>query len=207
MELNQKIKNFHKILHKTWYSICYFRKKINQQIMRKILFLLVCLTGLSSFAQENEIPEFKRNELKGNALFLVLGSFEATYERLLNDESGIGISVNIPFTNDQDLVYSVTPYYRFYFGKKPATGFFLEGFGMLNQVDDYIYDYNSNYEDINKTITDFAFGIGVGGKWVSKRGVLVEINAGVGRNLFSEYNDNRDYEFIGRGGITVGYRF
>jgi Protein of unknown function (DUF3575) len=175
--------------------------------MRKTLFLLICLTGFSSFAQENEILEFKRNELKGNALFLVLGSFEATYERLLNEESGIGISVNIPFTNDQDLVYSVTPYYRFYFGKKPAAGFFLEGFGMLNQVDDYVYDYNGYYQDTNKTITDFAFGIGVGGKWVSKRGVLVEINAGVGRNLFSEYNDTRDYEFIGRGGITVGYRF
>lgn len=78
---------------------------------------------------------------------------------------------------------------------------------MLNQVDDYVYDYNSNFEDKNETITDFAIGLGLGGKWITKRGVIFEINAGVGRNLFSEYNDNRDLEFVGRGGITVGYRF
>ncbi|MDD2984779.1 DUF3575 domain-containing protein [Flavobacterium sp.] len=175
--------------------------------MKKLFLLLLCLLSLNLFAQEEGKSSFKRNEIKGNALFLVLGTFEATYERLINEESGFGISLHVPFTNDSDINFSVTPYYRFYFGKKPAAGFFVEGFGMLNQVDDYIYDYNSNFEDKNETITDFAFGLGLGGKWITNRGVIFEINAGVGRNLFSEYNENRDYEFIGRGGITVGYRF
>ena len=175
--------------------------------MKKLLFLLLCFLSLNLFAQEEEKIDFKRNELKINALFLVLGTFEATYERLINEESGVGISLQVPFTNESDINFSVTPYYRFYFGKKPASGFFVEGFGMLNQVDDYVYDYNSNFEDKNETITDFAIGLGLGGKWITKRGVIFEINAGVGRNLFNEYNDNRDFEFIGRGGITVGYRF
>ncbi len=36
---------------------------------------------------------------------------------------------------------------------------------------------------------------------------VLEINAGVGRNLFNNQYDDRDYELIGRAGITVGYRF
>lgn len=175
--------------------------------MKKNFILLLCIAGLNASAQEETRLDFKKNEFKGNSLFLVLGTLELTYERLINEESGVGISVHVPFTNESDINFSVTPYYRFYFGKKPAAGFFVEGFGMLNQVEDYIYDYNSNFEDKEKTITDFAFGLGLGGKWITKRGVLFEINAGIGRNLFNEYNDNRDYEFIGRGGITVGYRF
>jgi hypothetical protein len=175
--------------------------------MKKIFILLLCIAGLNASAQEENRLDFKKNEFKGNALFLVLGTLELTYERLINEESGVGISVHVPFTNESDINFSVTPYYRFYFGKKPAAGFFVEGFGMLNQVEDSIYDYNSNFEDKEKTITDLAFGLGLGGKWITKRGVLFEINAGIGRNLFNEYNDNRDYEFIGRGGITVGYRF
>jgi hypothetical protein len=49
-------------------------------------------------------------------------------------------------------------------------------------------------------------GIGLGGKWITKKGLLLEVNAGVGRNLFNNRYD-RDFELIGRGGITVGYRF
>jgi hypothetical protein len=37
--------------------------------------------------------DFNRNELKGNALFLVLGAVEVTYERILNEDTGLGVSV------------------------------------------------------------------------------------------------------------------
>jgi hypothetical protein len=38
---------------------------------------------------KKEVPDFKRNELKGNALFLVLGAVEVTYERILNEDTGL----------------------------------------------------------------------------------------------------------------------
>jgi len=174
--------------------------------MKNYLLLLVLLFGITVFAQDSNTT-FKRNEIKGNALFLVLGSFEVTYERIINEESGFGVSLHVPISNEFDLNYSITPYYRYYFGKKPAAGFFMEGFGMLNSVNDYVYVYDPNDNSGYKDITDFAFGIGIGGKWVTKKGILLEINSGVGRNLFSSYNDTRDFEFVGRGGITVGYRF
>ena len=121
----------------------------------------------------------------------------------------MGISVNLPFDKDNwDINYAVTGYYRYYFGKKPAAGFFGEAFGMLNNVDDYVYfDEPNNYTWKQETLTDFALGIGLGGKWIAKNGLLLEINAGVGRNLFNNQYDDRDYELIGRAGITVGYRF
>lgn len=124
------------------------------------------------------------------------------------------MSLNIPYIyDDWDLNFSVTPYYRYYFGNKPAAGFFAEGFGMLNNFRDYystyIGDWNSGigyWENNRKTRTDFALGIGIGGKWISRKGVLLEINAGVGRNIFGGSYDG-EFELVGRGGITVGYRF
>ena len=79
---------------------------------------------------------------------------------------------------------------------------------IIALYDQKLKDLEINYQYKQINVTDFAFGIGLGGKWISKKGVTFEINAGLGRNLFSEYNkEDRNYEFIGRGGISVGYRF
>lgn len=165
----------------------------------------MCLSSfLSGFSQEKDTIAFKKNELKGNALFLVLGAGEITYERLLNEESGVGISFLAPYTEGVDLNFSISPFYRFYFGKKPAAGFFAEGFGMFDSYQSYIYN-NGMQSNGKMSRTDFAIGFGLGGKWVTKRGFVFEINGGVGRNLFN--SSDTDYEIIGRGGITLGYRF
>lgn len=181
--------------------------------MKKFIVLALCSLPLLSFGQNSTPAKSGKDEFKINALFLVLGAFDVGYERVLNEESAIGVSLFVPITNDFDQKFMLTPYYRYYFGEDPATGFYLEGFGSLNSVEDSIYDYNSptltnyySYKDV--TVTDFAFGLGLGGKWISKKGVTLEINAGLGRNLFSNYNNyDRDYEFIGRAGVSVGYRF
>jgi hypothetical protein len=186
-------------------------KKINLKNlnMKKICFILtVLLMSNFGFSQETETPNFKKNELKGNALFLILGSLDMTYERILNEESGVGIALSIPVDKyNWDINFSATGFYRYYFGEKPAAGFFGEAFGMVNNVDDWIYYEDGNeYNYRQKTLTDFALGVGLGGKWVTKKGLLLEINAGIGRNLFNSKYE-RDFELIGRGGITLGYRF
>ena len=181
--------------------------------MKKFIVLALISLPLFTFGQNSTPSKLGKDEFKINALFLVLGAFDVGYERVLNEESAIGVSLFVPITNDFDQKFMLTPYYRYYFGEDPATGFYLEGFGSLNSIEDSIYDYNSptltnyySYKDV--TVTDFAFGLGLGGKWISKKGVTLEINAGLGRNLFSNYNNyDRDYEFIGRAGVSVGYRF
>jgi hypothetical protein len=183
-----------------------FIQKINT--MKKI-FILICLSSfVASFSQEKKAIDFKRNELKGNALFLVLGAAEVTYERLINEDSGLGVSLFFVKEDDFDTQFNLTPYYRSYFGKKPAAGFFVEGFAMINSGDtgNYLaYDsINQNYYTVEgENFTDFALGFGLGSKWIQKRGFVFEINAGIGRNLLTSNSP----EIVGRGGIAIGYRF
>ena len=174
--------------------------------MKKIFLAVAILCSFTGFSQETEEISFKQNEVKLNGLYLVIGAFEVTYERLLNEESAVGVNVFLPFDEDisDDINYYISPYYRFYFGNKYAAGFFIEGFGMLNSIDEYDIYLGSSHRDKN-TITDFALGIGLGGKWVTNRGLLGEINFGVGRNLFN--SNGYDTEFVGKFGITIGYRF
>lgn len=167
-----------------------------------LLFVLI-LFSFSSFSQEKIETDNKTsenfNEIKLNGLYLVLGAFDVTYERTINEESAFGLNVFLPFDDDinDDINYYISPYYRFYFGKKYATGFFVEGFGMLNSTSPSFVD--------EENITDFALGIGLGGKWITKSGFIAELNLGFGRNLFN--NDRADFEIVAKVGISVGYRF
>jgi hypothetical protein len=180
--------------------------------MKKLLSLLFLLVSIFSVnAQEQIDTDFTQNfnEVKLNALYLVIGAFDVVYERTLNDESALGINVFLPFDNDikDDIKYYISPYYRFYFGQKYAAGFFLEGFGMLNStVENTIY-YNDGIDPSfsEKTVTDFALGIGLGGKWVTNKGFIGELSFGVGRNLFN--TNEFDDDFVAKASITIGYRF
>lgn len=175
-----------------------------------LVLLVTVLFSVSMFSQENKegkIIKENFNEIKINGLYLVLGAFDVTYERTINEESAFGLNVFLPFDDDinDDVNYYISPYYRFYFGKKYAAGFFLEGFGMLNSTNDYSFtnDFDPSVKEDN--ITDFALGIGLGGKWITDSGFVGELNLGIGRNLFN--NDRYDYEIIGKISVTVGYRF
>ncbi len=179
---------------------------------KKYLVLLVtALFAASMFSQENKdsksISTENFNEVKINGLYLVLGAFDVTYERTINQESAFGVNVFLPFDDDinDDINYYISPYYRFYFGKKYASGFFVEGFGMLNSTNDYSFSGNFDTSIKEDNITDFALGIGLGGKWITESGFIGELNFGVGRNLFN--NDRYDYEIVAKVGITLGYRF
>ena len=98
--------------------------------MKKSL-LLLCLCFLN-FGYSQEKVDFTKNEIKGNSFFLVLGAVEVTYERILNEDSGLGVALFFVNEEDFDTSFSLTPYYRAYFGKKLAAGFFVEGFSMLS---------------------------------------------------------------------------
>ncbi|MDF4201541.1 DUF3575 domain-containing protein [Maribacter sp. SA7] len=184
--------------------------------MKKYILYCICLMTITMYSQDVDdtfTTSEARHELKINGLFLILGAIEVDYQYLLNEESAIGVDVLFAFDDETiDVNYYISPYYRQYFGKKYATGFFVEAFGMLNSVDDYTYSsyYNqqtdsyyssSGYED---NLVDFALGIGTGVKLITKRGFIVEIDLGIGRNLFK---NDRDFTIIGKGGINLGYRF
>ena len=170
---------------------------------RLLVAVLIYVSIHSAFSQNinRQSSEASSDELKLNAFFLVLGALEVTYEHILNEKSGLGISLMVPISKDvsEDVKYYVSPYYRFYFGEKQAAGFFLEGFGMLNSVKREYFDIDDDFT------TDFALGIGWGGKWLAKGGFTGELHMGIGRNLFE--NHDGDTEIIGKAGVSLGYRF
>lgn len=185
--------------------------------MRKtILVLFLFLSIILVNAQESESQEtiLKQNELKINMSNLIGFKWaDFTYERILNEESSLGIGAlfTLDPNNDDGLdeyrTFSITPYYRHFFSRKYAEGFFVETFGMLHSGEDEIYhfdeisDPNGSYR--GEKYTDFAVGISVGGKFVTKRGFIAEVYAGIGRDLLGQ----SDIEIVGRGGVSIGFRF
>ncbi|MDO9593974.1 MAG: DUF3575 domain-containing protein [Lutibacter sp.] len=177
--------------------------------MKKItLSALLFIVSISLFSQENEI---KRNELKINMSNLIgFKWFDVSYERLLNEESSIGVGTLFSLDKeseglDEYRTFSITPYYRQFFSSKYAEGFFVEAFTMLHSGKNYEYNYDSyaNQYTNESKYTDLAVGISVGGKWVTKRGFVAEVYAGIGRDLLNQ----SDIEVVGRGGVSIGYRF
>ena len=165
------------------------------------------MVSVITFAQNDDDVIEKKHELKANAFnLIVFKAADFSYEYLLNEESSIGASLlfNLQDTDnnrnfDDGPIYeerfALTPFYRRYFSSKYAWGFFIEAFGMFNVQDIYEYDYY-NYETdsyinaASENSTNVAFGISIGGKFVSKGGFAFEVFGGAGRNV---YQSNEDY--------------
>lgn len=177
------------------------------------LCILLISFGNTLLSQEIQQEETDRDELKINAFNLIAFKYiDVAYERLLHEEASFGIAILINAGNDDDVFdyyrqYSITPYYRRYFSKGYASGFFVEGFGMLNSGEEDIYTFDDitfESERTGENYTDFAIGISVGGKFISKKGFIAEVYGGLGRNFFST---DFSPEVVGRGGVSLGYRF
>lgn len=157
----------------------------------------------------------KKNEVKLNAYFTALGAFEATYERNLNKKSSIGITGLYVFSkkndgnsiNDEDTNFLISPFYRRYFGKRYASGFFVEGFGTFGSTDGkQLTDMDGNITlDEGPDVFDFSLGLSIGSKWVTKSGISFEVLVGMGAHLFN--STKTDHNVVNRRALSIGYRF
>ena len=185
--------------------------------MKPILFtffMLFCL--INSSAQNDSIVQniLGNNELKLNIFNIVtFKSLDASYEYILDSESSIGASVliNLRSKESHDDIYyrekfALTPYYRRYFSKsKYGYGFFVEAFAMYNVQG----DYNSFFEEDNfsdETSKNAALGFAVGGKFLTRKGIVFDLFGGLGRNFITSNNDVAK-SFVPRVGVALGYRF
>ncbi len=183
---------------------------------KHILSIIITLVSLNSYAQNdisNSLEKISRNEIKINTLTLiVMGAVDLTYERILNEESSIGISTYFAGISDEDTKsyrkYSFTPYYRNYFSNKNNEGFFIEAFGMLYQreIIEETYNYEISADEITNRydVNGFALGIAAGKKWATKKGFIAEFSLGIGRVVF---NSDKDTNIVGRGSLSIGKRF
>ena len=190
-----------------------------------VLFCLMLLFSFGSYSQTHlkENLSQKQNELKFNASkSLVVKGLALSYERLLNENNSIGLEVFISLRKKEDFgptsmdyfdsnrTFNFDAYYRRFFSKSYAKGFFLEGFSSFNQAREIeeegvlvVSDPQVQLNRIENLVTDLAIGISVGGKFLITKRVVAEIFYGLGTNLLGK----RDVEFTSRGGVSLGYRF
>lgn len=182
--------------------------------MKRLLLTFSIVAGVCASAQDMETTTSERqNDIMLSPIELIAGpALNVSYERLLNKDSGIGINGIFVFNNSDgngNLSSQVSPYYRMYFGKKYASGFFVEAFVPITSSNDSNYNfqynttgYNQSYYTYEKNTTVGA-GIGFGGKWVARRNIIFEVSGGVARRF-----GNGNYEKItGKGMLGIGYRF
>lgn len=176
-----------------------------------IIALLLYVFSVKAQNQKGTLSQLneKKNEVKLNAFFTALGAFEATYERNLNKKSSLGITGLYVFSqkNDEDTNFLISPFYRRYFGKKFASGFFIEGFGTFGSTDGkQLTDMDGNLTlNEGPDVLDFSLGLGFGGKWVTKSGITFEVMVGLGLHLFN--SNKTDHNSVNRRALSIGYRF
>lgn len=167
--------------------------------MKKFLVIAaICLGAISSQAQQ----EIKLDIFDA----LVLKTVEVSYEHYLNDETSIGLSALFNFEKrTADFKYNekrmITPYFRHYFSTDKQWNFFGEAFFGINSGDKEVKALNQPSTFVQ--YTDGALGIAVGSKYISSGGLIVDVYAGLGRNLFSKNSPI----IVPRVGLNVGYRF
>lgn len=168
--------------------------------MKKIIFILIFLLGLSTNAQKHEV-KFDIFDL------IAFTSLDVSYSYILNEEAAVGVSVFSNLTNSDNIFgeqeeFTITPYYRQYFPLRGFNNLFVEGFFAINSGKNFI----KLEDDTKKKVdyTDGAFGLVVGKSFITPRGFVFEFYGGLGRNLFQSEGAPT---LVPRLGINTGFRF
>lgn len=196
--------------------------------MKKITLVLLMLVSLTAFSQDDlettfEQPEQEtsvdqrevaKNELSIGALNLVaFGALDIAYERIINPNTSWAVEAFVLALdrNSEDISeayrkdFSVTGKVKYFFGYRNAWGFYVNGLAMISAGDneENYFDSNGVFRTETENYTDLALGFGLGGKFVATQGFFLDLNAGIGRNLFSSVSPT----IIGQFGVNLGYRF
>lgn len=144
------------------------------------------------------------NELKFNLLFSIKGKPEFIYERLIADKMGIGTAVFMNIEKSSRFKFGFIPYYRLYFGKKKASGLFIEGNTGIVRLEDEYWNSFSNRPTKIKT-TNLTLGMAAGTKLITRNGFFCEAYIGYGKLVANRIGYNT--QDVPRFGLVMGKRF
>ncbi|TMU50422.1 hypothetical protein [Flagellimonas algicola] len=196
--------------------------------MKKLFVIAsVILFSTAVFCQEDEptdsqkrIEKFsvdKRNEVSIDVISAIaIPALNPRYEYILGRYSGVGVDLFVSLEGSDDFdnfseyeKFSLTPYYRQYFFSKQdygAKGFYAEVFLKFFTFEDQTFDSASDSFSTD-SFFDTSIGAGIGWKWISESGFLVDLGIGIGRNFRLPSDDNVGWEVQPRGGLHFGWRF
>lgn len=176
--------------------------------MKKTITIFALALSALAYSQ-SENSDLKSNDLVINPISTVLGAANIEYERIITENSGIGVITSFvidDYVLDGANGFNISPYYNYYFGKKRANGFYIGGYVSINNgksdKTEYIYNQNGGYyKYTTEKETNFGFGFKFGGKWVVKNNIVLEVGTGIGRN----FGGDRKINSIGM--LGIGKRF
>ena len=215
--------------------------------MRYYLALLCLLFFNQTFSQDVQQVEVIKNDKQVEELLDELGDSEMKldvidllsqpalnigYEKINDSYSSYGADIFFNFNENNasrswSEKFSLNPFYRFYFLNKTdfgGEGYFAEVFIKFSNVE---YDKNTYFNNSSSgepymtseeiKAWDIAPGVGIGRKWVNKKGWTFEYMIGLGRYIFAG-SENDDIPNGGsvshfrpeasfKGGISIGKRF
>lgn len=166
--------------------------------MKKLIVVITLLISSLNYAQQ---------EIKLDiADALVIRSLEFSYESYLSEESSFGVSAlfnlakqDVSFRYNENVM--ITPYYRHYFTTNQQWNFFGEGFIGVNSGKKEVTDIGGTEISYEK-YTDGALGVAVGTKYISNGGFIIDLYAGLGRNIFGTASP----VIVPRIGLNIGWR-
>ena len=215
--------------------------------MRYYLALLCLLFFNQTFSQDVQQVEVIKNDKQVEELLDELGDSEMKldvidlltqpalnigYEKINDSYSSYGADIFFNFNENNasrswSEKFSLNPFYRFYFLNKTdfgGEGYFAEVFIKFSNIEYNKNTYFNNSSSGEPYITseeikawDIAPGVGIGRKWVNKKGWTFEYMLGLGRYIFAG-SENDDVPNGGsvshyrpeasfKGGISIGKRF
>ena len=215
--------------------------------MRYYLALLCLLFFNQTFSQDVQQVEVIKNDKQVEELLDELGDSEMKldvidllsqpalnigYEKINDSYSSYGADIFFNFNENNasrswSEKFSLNPFYRFYFLNKTdfgGEGYFAEVFIKFSNIEYNKNTYFNNSSSGEPYMTseeikawDIAPGVGIGRKWVNKKGWTFEYMIGLGRYIFAG-SENDDVPNGGsvihyrpeasfKGGISIGKRF
>ena len=189
----------------------------------KNLLALLFIFSLTSYSQDKvqqveviktdtQIEEFSKQigqqEFRTDFFdLLVMESFHVGYEKMNDTSTALGLTMLINFGDMLEEDFALTPYFRLYFLESEdygGYGFFAEVFSKLafgeTEVANTLYSENENFFDA-------ALGVGLGRKWINRKGYSLELLLGLGRNLLRDEDHFNRSEGMARFNLAIGKRF
>lgn len=172
---------------------------------------MLIVSLLSAQRSTSELDSTRKNEIRISLTNAIAGLPEINYERIFEENMSMGVAASISVESPEKMTmrWQVIPNYRLYFGKKKASGFFIEGnMAIVGQQKQYTLpiilsnpgvSYFIKYDE--KAIS-VGSGAAIGVKLTTRNNYVGEIFAGGGR-LFG----NPLTEGYARVGIHLGKRF
>jgi len=169
--------------------------------MKKLVLIVLMFVAFSVKAQEHEV----KLDVLDLAIFK---SVDISYQYILNEESAVGLSILKNLSNTDNIFdyredFVITPFYRQYFDFSGMNNVYGEAFFAINSGRDFVDKDNDGVDETIK-YTDAAFGLVVGKSYISPRGFVLDLYAGLGRNLFDAEGSPT---LVPRIGINAGFRF